>query len=354
MRNWWILLVGVTCYAQNGYPEAKVFAGDGVVVFRYITVINNKKTCTIKSMVENLSDSAYAHLEFRAVAKSDVGRSEFNLRRFTIDRRKTVLFSSPCPITTPSKGTLSLAYVRGFTVLPEERNGNQNQLTVQYLWSLPILKSDLGSVLLATDKGCAKSFGKASDAGGLEGRKALAEMVSLGCGFLIEDGNWVRVNEETPEYVLVELAEVNESQKVGWIERRFLHPPEEYSHEAAVQRATGRRPSATVPPPPQAPPVKANGKSWEVLDIDSRITESNGVWSRFAWKMKIVNNDVQSLNFEGEIAFEDVDGFIVDSAPVHNLIVGPSSTENFTGTKLITAASVDKVKGVRAKVFPTR
>lgn len=30
MRKWWIVLACASCFAQNGFPEAKVFAGERV------------------------------------------------------------------------------------------------------------------------------------------------------------------------------------------------------------------------------------------------------------------------------------------------------------------------------------
>ena len=227
-----LLLLGhLLTLAQLRVPEVKVFAGDGVLIFHNITIISGPKGCQLKSFVENLSDSAYVHLELKATVKSDALRLEFPLTRFSIVAKGTQLISMSCPVGTPAKGALSLSYVRGLTLLPETRNGNQSSLVAQYFWSLPVVKSDLGVVLLGGDKGCANTYGKAVDSGGLEGRKAIRELESLGCGHFIQSGSWVRIDEDGTEYVLVEEVDSppEPKPKRGWVQKRFLAPPEAYS-----------------------------------------------------------------------------------------------------------------------------
>jgi hypothetical protein len=83
----------------------------------------------------------------------------------------------------------------------------------------------MNGVLLAADKGCAKSFSAAVNAGGFEGRKTLREMTDVGCGTLIPDGSHVRLNGEESGFVSVEEAVGSPPFKAGWIEKRFLRQP---------------------------------------------------------------------------------------------------------------------------------
>jgi hypothetical protein len=89
---------------------------------------------------------------------------------------------------------------------------------------------------------------------------------------------------------------------------------------------------------------------WEIVSIDTRITESNNVWSRFAWKLTLENraDDVQRVN--ATIEFQDKDGFVVDTDHAYGLVVSGRSRQVFTGNKLITSASVASIERAVAKV----
>jgi hypothetical protein len=93
-------------------------------------------------------------------------------------------------------------------------------------------------------------------------------------------------------------------------------------------------------------------KEWRVVDIESRVTESNEIWSRVAWRLTLENRSERTVVFEGSIDFEDDDGFIVDADGVFDLAVGAGESKVFTGAKLIKAESIGKLKGVHAKVAP--
>jgi hypothetical protein len=115
--------------------------------------------------------------------------------------------------------------------------------------------------------------------------------------------------------------------------------------------------ASTTPPRANAPkiapaagdPLKPSGL-FEIVDIDSRVTESNETWSKFAWKLTVKNKSSQTLAFDATIEFLDSDGFVIDDDSEFGLVVGAGETKTFTGYDLVTSASATKVRSTNAKV----
>jgi uncharacterized membrane protein len=95
--------------------------------------------------------------------------------------------------------------------------------------------------------------------------------------------------------------------------------------------------------------VPADSDRFEITTVESRLTESNAVWSKFAWRLVLSNRTADTLACRATIEFLDADGIAVDDHNAHNLIVPPSQDESFTGYALLTASTVDKVQSTRAK-----
>jgi hypothetical protein len=117
-------------------------------------------------------------------------------------------------------------------------------------------------------------------------------------------------------------------------------------------------PTSTTATPASTPHIAATPESqatkeWEIISVDTRITESNNTWSRFAWKLQLKNTATQALRFDATIEFQDKDGFIVDENTAHNLVIGPKSDETFTGFALIRAEGAPRVARTVAKVRRT-
>jgi hypothetical protein len=113
-------------------------------------------------------------------------------------------------------------------------------------------------------------------------------------------------------------------------------------------------PAATVAAataPPSHPAEKE--QAWEIVSVDTRVTESNSTWSRFAWKLQIKNKGDQPLRLDALIEFQDKDGFIIDTGSAHGLVLGPHADETFTGYALIKADGAPRVARTLAKVKRT-
>lgn len=119
---------------------------------------------------------------------------------------------------------------------------------------------------------------------------------------------------------------------------------------AAFQQAFSAAPQlGAAPASSSTPRIDENLK---ILDISTKVTESNDVWSKFAWRLTVENDGQAPSSFDATIDFLDKDGFVVDEDESNNLGLQPHQKDTFTGFKLIEAASVSKVAKVSAKIQP--
>lgn len=111
--------------------------------------------------------------------------------------------------------------------------------------------------------------------------------------------------------------------------------------DSPVSDSTTTRKSEEKTPPQE--------KQWRIVEIDSRVTESNSSWWRYAWQLKLANDSQQPMVFDAKIEFQDADGFVIDQDNENGLI--PASAEKtFTGYKLISVPGAMKVQKTMAKV----
>lgn len=106
---------------------------------------------------------------------------------------------------------------------------------------------------------------------------------------------------------------------------------------------------AQMPATPQMQKER-NDPIFEIKGIDTRITESNSSWSKFAWKLTIKNLGQRAISVDATIEFQDRDGFVVDDTREYGLVVRPLAEEVFTGYELIDAAVARNVTRINAKV----
>jgi len=91
-------------------------------------------------------------------------------------------------------------------------------------------------------------------------------------------------------------------------------------------------------------------KDFEIVSVNMKVTESNDVWWKFAWRLTIKNKSESPQIFDAKIEFQDKEGFIITDHDGHNLLVPPNSQETFTGYELINARVAGNVAIVNAKV----
>ena len=111
----------------------------------------------------------------------------------------------------------------------------------------------------------------------------------------------------------------------------------------AAPAAAGARPAAA--------PALAERK-WSIVQVDSRVTESNDTWWRYAWRLTLRNDDSSDLAFDATIEFQDGEGFVIDSDQEHGLLVPAGSEKTFTGYALVSMPGASRVARTNAKVAP--
>lgn len=89
---------------------------------------------------------------------------------------------------------------------------------------------------------------------------------------------------------------------------------------------------------------------WEIVEVDSKVTESNDSWWKYAWKLTLKNKSEQPQVCNALVEFQDEDGFIIDTDTGRGLAVPASSAEVFTGYVLIDASAAPNVKKVGVKL----
>jgi hypothetical protein len=86
-----------------------------------------------------------------------------------------------------------------------------------YLGSLPIINNGNAAIFIGSDRKCSEQFVQAISMDGLEKRKKMAELVTFGCGYLVDAGIHVKRIAADATYCRVEPAEGKQAGKSGWV-----------------------------------------------------------------------------------------------------------------------------------------
>jgi hypothetical protein len=84
-----------------------------------------------------------------------------------------------------------------------------------------------------------------------------------------------------------------------------------------------------------------------VVSIDSRVTESNPVWHKYAWILVLKNTTERTQSVSATIEWVDKNGFIIDDDLKSSCVIAANAVDTFTGYALINvpgALNVDQVK----------
>lgn len=93
-----------------------------------------------------------------------------------------------------------------------------------------------------------------------------------------------------------------------------------------------------------------SAKDVEIVDVGSRVTESNDVWWKFAWKLTLRNNTDRNRSVTGTIKWMDKDGYVVDSDRFYSLETPANSEKTFEDYTLIDTSAAVNVEGVKAEL----
>jgi len=128
---------------------------------------------------------------------------------------------------------------------------------------------------------------------------------------------------------------------------QFVAFAEQYSEgqRGVAQGPAAKPPTASVPP--AAP-------QFEIVSIDSKVTETNDTWWRYAWKLVLKNTSAQAAVFTATIEFQDKDGFVIDQDMARDLMVGAGAESTYTGFALVRMPGASNVARTNAKVQRVR
>ncbi len=92
------------------------------------------------------------------------------------------------------------------------------------------------------------------------------------------------------------------------------------------------------------------GPAVTIVDINTRVTESNSTWSKFAWVLTVRNDSATPTTLTATIEFLDKDGFVVDDDIERGLVLPALGEKTFRGYDLVDAAVAGSIDQVSAKV----
>jgi hypothetical protein len=115
-------------------------------------------------------------------------------------------------------------------------------------------------------------------------------------------------------------------------------------------------PTAAPASSSQAAPSAASkaDSQFDIVSVDSKVTETNDVWWRYAWKLTIRNKASQAAVYTATIEFQDKDGFVIEQDIARDLGVAAGSDHDFTGFALVRLPGATNVARTNAKVSRVR
>ncbi|CAK0764448.1 hypothetical protein CCP4SC76_4110001 [Gammaproteobacteria bacterium] len=109
-------------------------------------------------------------------------------------------------------------------------------------------------------------------------------------------------------------------------------------------------PSSTAVPIIATTPNRVVEKDWEIVEIDSRVTETNNSWWKYAWKLTLKSTGDKDHAFDATIEFQDADGFVIDTNTDHNVFLNAGKEKTFTGYALVSLPGAQRIAKTNAKV----
>lgn len=109
-------------------------------------------------------------------------------------------------------------------------------------------------------------------------------------------------------------------------------------------------PVRTPEPDEQPIPLAAAEPTFRIVEVDTRVTEMNNVWWKYAWLLTLENQSSDLLVLAAEIQFLDEDGFVVDDDIALDLRLGAGETKTFRDYVLVDASVASSVDAINALV----
>jgi hypothetical protein len=140
--------------------------------------------------------------------------------------------------------------------------------------------------------------------------------------------------------------------QVALLETQFATPTPEPTRGAESSFLFPRRTPALTPT--RRPTRTPSAPKYEIISVDSRVTESNDVFWKYAWILEVENSSRKDMVLNAEIQFQDADGFVVDTAYAFGLILPAGETKKFSDSILIRLPGAESVENIYAQTTVVR
>ena len=97
-------------------------------------------------------------------------------------------------------------------------------------------------------------------------------------------------------------------------------------------------------------PAEDDTSGFTIVDIDSRVMETNTIWWKYGWLLTLRNETDGPLRIGAKIEWIDADGFVVDRDLARNLALAPGEEKVFRGDAMIDSSVAGKVDSIIASV----
>lgn len=88
----------------------------------------------------------------------------------------------------------------------------------------------------------------------------------------------------------------------------------------------------------------------EITDVSTKATETNAVWWKYAWVVKIKNNSTQDQVVSLEVKWFDSEGFILDTDDEYAVSLPAGEETTINGYDLLDIEVAPRVKTVEAEI----
>ena len=91
-------------------------------------------------------------------------------------------------------------------------------------------------------------------------------------------------------------------------------------------------------------------QSIEIVSIETKVTESNSVWWKYAWVLTLKNNSTRDKSVNAELKWVDAGGFIIDTDQEYSLVIPAGQEKTFNGFALIDTSVAGNVDGIKVEI----
>jgi hypothetical protein len=95
---------------------------------------------------------------------------------------------------------------------------------------------------------------------------------------------------------------------------------------------------------------QVNQKNVEIIDVSTKVVETNEVWWKFAWILKLKNNTNEDQTVTAELKWTDKNDYVVDSHTEYNLTVPAGQEKTFNDYMLINTTPARTVKNIEVHI----